>query len=593
MKSKFQNYRELIGKVFFLALPYGRRRLLLVFMIILAQGLMQVVGVTSIFPFLAVASDPGMFRESGIGQRSLSLLPELTNNQLLLIVGLFAIGMLFFSNLLMLTGEVVRARYTSGFAHWLRMRLLTRMMQNPYRYFLKKNTGELIKKTTGDVQAYISGVLAPLLEAFSKVVTVLLLLGTLLLVDYKLAIGASVGFSLYYIIIFYALRKTRKKRSDIQKMVNRGSMKEIIQLFSGIKPIKVHCAEQEFLNRYGHYSSISAALAKWNPLFGSTPRYLIEPLAFGGMVLIVLMISIRGENFNSIIPTLGVMALAGYRLIPSFQVLYAASTGISLMIHSLEELHEEFARAAGIPETCFAQNCQPLRWNSSIELQGITFRHEGAPLPVIDRLSLEIKKNQFVAFIGSTGSGKSTLVDLIIGLHTPEKGQFLVDGDPIEPNQHRSWRKGIGYVPQDIFLLDDTVAANIAFGEDKDSINLKRVIEVARIAQILDFVEKELPDGFQSIVGERGVRLSGGQRQRIGLARALYHKPELLVLDEATSALDSETEAALMKAIENLYHQITLIVIAHRLSTIQNADCIYKIHEGRIEESGTYHELNL
>jgi ATP-binding cassette subfamily C protein len=226
-------------------------------------------------------------------------------------------------------------------------------------------------------------------------------------------------------------------------------------------------------------------------------------------------------------------------------------------------------------------------------LKDLTFQYEGASVPVIDNLNLEIKRNQFVAFVGSTGSGKSTIIDIILGLHSPGKGGLVLDGVPIENDQLRKWRAGIGYVPQEIFLLDDTVAANIAFGVEPKDIDMEQVKRVAEVAQIKEFIETEMPDGFLSEVGERGVRLSGGQRQRIGLARALYHQPSLLVLDEATSALDMKTEAALMRAIEGLYGKITLVVIAHRLSTIRRADNIFRLDHGQVADQGTFEELGL
>jgi ABC-type multidrug transport system fused ATPase/permease subunit len=204
---------------------------------------------------------------------------------------------------------------------------------------------------------------------------------------------------------------------------------------------------------------------------------------------------------------------------------------------------------------------------------------------------LQIRKNQFVAFVGATGSGKSTLVDCLLGLHTPSSGEIRVDDIPLTPASLPAWRAGIGYVPQDIFLLDDTVAANIAFGVPNEEINSARVAEVARLAQIADFIETELPELYQSRVGERGVCLSGGQRQRIGLARALYHNPSTIVLDEATSALDDATEAALMKAIESLHGQVTLIVIAHRLSTIERADHVFVLDRGMVVREGTFDEI--
>lgn len=585
-----------LRKAYSLARPYGLKRLGFLFAIILAQGLFQVIGVTSIFPFLALAADPGLIRDSETGQAVLAHLPEMDNQQLLVLAGGFAIAMLLLSNLLMITGEVARARYAHGFGHWLRLRLLSRIVSNPYGYFLQRNTGELLKKTVSDVTAYVLGVLSPLLDGMARLITVTFLLGTLILVNPWIAISAGLLIGTFYITVFSLLNSRRIATSESLKMANRGAMREAQQLLGGIKPIKVHGVESPFIDRYSKHSFIQSVLFKWFPIYQNSPRYLIEPIAFGGVVAIVVIMAAQGEDFSSLLPTLGVMAIAGYRLIPNLQLLYSAATGITLMMHSLEEVYDEFHQveaeeAKPLPRTGMV--LPQIEWKDRIELRNVSFSYSGAERPTIDNLNLTVRRNQFVAFIGQTGSGKSTLIDLILGLHWPDSGQILVDGEALTHETIRNWRAGIGYVPQDIFLLDDTIAANIAFGVGEKAIDMDRVRQSAEVAQIREFIEKEMPGGFMSLVGERGVRLSGGQRQRIGLARALYHQPSMLLLDEATSALDATTEAALMKAIENLYGKMTLLVIAHRLTTIKRADWIYSLDHGRIAEQGTYDDLGL
>jgi ABC-type multidrug transport system fused ATPase/permease subunit len=552
-----------------------------VFAVTLIQGFFQLVGVGSVFPFLALAADPVSARESEIGASLLGMLPEMTERTLLIVAGVFSILMLFLSNGLLLLGEVVRIRYSQGLGHWLRVRMIARIIANPYSYFLHRNTGELIKKTVIDVNQMVANVLLPLLDGVSRLLTALLLLATFIFVDPVLAIAAAIGLGGFYGVVFTVLKTRRARHSMLLNVANRGSMREAQQLLGGIKPVKVHQSEAVFIDRYARHSRTQAVLQKWQPIYQNSPRYLIESLAFGGMVAAVVVLTARGQNLTSLLPQLGVMALAGYRLLPNLQTIYGSATLVSLMCHTVDEVHEEFCfDAITSPVLDVATQVKPIQWSHKLRVDQLTFRHTGCDTPLFSNLTFEILKNQFVAVVGPTGAGKSTLIDLLLGLHCPEAGQVLIDETPLTSKSIAAWRAGLGYVPQDIFLLDDTIAANIAFGTVAESIDLGRVAEVARIAQIADFIENELRDGYQSTVGERGVRLSGGQRQRIGLARALYHRPTTLILDEATSALDEKTESVLMQAIESLHGKITLVVIAHRLSTVEKADVILTVDHG-------------
>lgn len=595
MPKFLKNTAETVGKIYDLAKPYGRKKLAFVFAVILAQGLFQVIGVTSIFPFLALASDPGRFRNSDLGTRILEWLPVMSDREMLILAGSFAVVMLFVSNGLLLFAEIVRIRYVEGLGHWLRLRLLQQMATNPYHYFLQRNSGELLKKAVQDVRQMIAGVMLPILNGLSQCLTVLMLLVTLLIIDPWVAIIAAFSLGGFYILAFSFLKGRREIVSARLKAANRGAMREAQQFLGGIKPVKIHLVERTFLERYSEHSFIQATLNKWMPLYTNTPRYLIEPLAFGGMVIAVLVFAVQGESITDLLPRLGVMALAGYRILPNLQLLYGSASQLSMTRHALEEVHEEFEDAlAGRPNPGMqkVRRPEPVPWSQCIVIEDLTFHYQGADSPLFRGLSLQIPKNQFVALIGETGSGKSTLVDLILGLHNPDSGIIRIDNTVLDAESLPAWRSSLGYVPQEIFLVDDTIAANIAFGVAAPKIDLEQVSKVAHIAQIAGFIENQLPKKYQTQVGERGVRLSGGQRQRIGLARALYHQPTTLILDEATSALDNETEADLMRAIESLHGEITLIVIAHRLSTIEKADRIYELGHGKLLREGTFEELH-
>jgi ABC-type multidrug transport system fused ATPase/permease subunit len=576
---------DLIRKVYILARPYGRKKLILITSLSFAQGLFQVLGVTSIFPFLALAADPERLRNSQFGTKFLEALPPMEDNQILVVAGVFAIVMLLVANGVNLGSEFARTGYASQFGHWLRVRLLRQIASRPYTHFLQINTGILLKKVNDDVMGYTNHVLLPILDGLARGATVILLIATLFLVHPEMAAAATIGLGIFYVAVYRGLGRLRNSISEGTKKASRGTSIELQQMLGGIKPLKVHRAEEAFIGRFSGHSANLARLQARTSILGNAPRYLIEPLAFGGLVAVVLVYVTRGQNLIAILPNLGVMALAGYRLLPAIQLLYNQANQLNTQRHTLEEVFDEFLAAEQDQrkdtESADGNLSAPerLKWQRSITLENLCFQYPGSEKLVIDRLSLTIPKNSSLGIVGTTGCGKSTLVDLILGLHTPSSGRILIDDVPLGPDNRRAWRGGIGYVPQDIFLIDDTVAANIAFGVPEEKVDQEALLRSARAAQILEFIQKELPNGWQTIVGERGVRLSGGQRQRLALARALYHQPDLLILDEATSALDNTTESLLIEAIQELSRKLTIIIIAHRLSTLNQVDHILSLDE--------------
>ena len=546
------------------------------FFVSVAQGIFQVIGVTSIFPFLAIAADPERIRRSQFGLRFLALLPPLGNRELLITAGVIAIAALLLSNAVNLLAEYTRTRYASSFGHWLRVRLLRRMASQPYRYFLQRNSADLLRKVMADVMTYTGGILLPLLDSIARALTAALLLATLFLVQPIIALATAVGLGGFYVVVFRLLKRKRHEINERFGTSLAGSYRDAQQMLGGIKPIKVHRAEEHFLSRFASHSAVVAQMSARMPIVANIARYLVEPIAFGGLVLAVVILAIRGRNFSDILPNLGVMAVAGYRLVPALQLLYSQVTQITSMRYSLDEVFEEFVAAERDGESRNLEislgKSRPIEWQDAITLDEVSFIYPGTDRRVLDRFSVTIQKNTSIGFIGPTGSGKSTLIDLLLGLHRPTSGRVLIDGKALTPELIPSWQATIGYVPQEIFLIDDTIARNIALGVPDNEVDNARLQEVCAMAQILDFIELELRDGFQTTVGERGVRLSGGERQRLGLARALYHQPSLLLLDEATSALDIATEAKLIEALRKLSGKLTILTVAHRLSTVAGCD---------------------
>ncbi len=577
MKKIFHNTADLIRKIYILATPYGRRKLAFVSGLSLAQGIFQVLGVTSIFPFLALAAAPERLRNSQFGNMLLDFLPEMDNDQLLLLAGYFAIFMLLASNGVNLLAEFTRTRYAHRFGHWLRTGLLRKIASRPYGDFLKENSSILVKKVVGDVMQFTTGVLLPLLDSFARLITVALLVISLFFVHKQIALIAAFGLGAFYVIVFKIFGKWRAKTTSGLRASNRASFAAAQQLFSGIKPIKVHRAEEPFIERFSIHSAIQARLMAWVAVTSGGPRYLLEPLAFGGVVAAVLLYVSRGQDLAAILPNLGVMALAGYRLLPALQLLYSQINQLTTMRHALDEIYDEYLsveRSLAQRKECRRDRLEaptPLCWERAITLEEVSFQYPGTESPTIDKLSLRIPRNSSLGIVGTTGCGKSTLVDLILGLHVPTSGRILFDDTELAPENRRAWRGSIGYVPQDIFLIDDTIAANVAFGIHSDQVDQDSLRQAAKAAQILDFIE-DLPNSWETGVGERGIQLSGGQRQRIGIARALYHKPAMLILDEATSALDQETERRVIDSTKSLQGSLTIIIVAHRHTAIEGCD---------------------
>jgi ATP-binding cassette subfamily C protein len=596
------SFFRLMARCYRMALPYGRLKLFGVLGLILFNGLLQLVGVSSVFPFFALAAAPDRIRNSKIGGHLLHYLPPMSTNHLLVLAGCFAIAMLVFASVGSLLSENLRIRYAYGFCHWLRGRLFESYASQPYAFFLRRNTAELNQRLN-DIMTFIQSVLLPIGEILTRLVLVLLLLGGMIFVQPWVALGAVLVFGGFYLLAFLWLRPRARAVGEGMWRHNLGFAKNTSQFLQGIKTVLVHGKTRYFMDRALEHSARIGYFQSKIPIYGNGPRYMIEPVAFGGLMAIVVVLAFRGRPFSDILPNLSVMAFAGYKLLPALQLLYSQLVTVAANQYTLAHLETEIlnieketgktSSKAGTPR-CGVRTAQrdvptnlpapPLAFDRELRLEQIGFHYPAATTPVLKDFSIVIAKNESVGIAGPSGSGKSTLVDLILGLHVPQTGVIRLDGEPLTADNMASWRRMIGYVPQDIYLLDDTIEANIAFGVDAKDVDRVALREAALGAQILDFIEKELPQGMQTGVGERGARLSGGQRQRIGLARALYHRPQVLILDEATSALDHQTERAVMETIHRLQGTLTIITIAHRLSTLERCDRIIRLEGGKIVE---------
>jgi len=466
--------------------------------------------------------------------------------------------------------------------------LMEGYLNQPYSWFLNRHSADLGKNILSEVGTIISIGFNPIIAIISKGCVSIALITILIVADPKLAIIISLSLGGTYMFFFYFIRKYLNRIGDERFESNRLRYTKITEAFGATKEVKAGGLEQIYVKFFSKAAKNFALTQASSDLVSQLPRFILEIIVFGGILLIVLYMKSRTGNFNNTLPIISLYVFAGYRLMPALQSIYASFTQLVFLGPSLNKINNDLKNLKPFNKN---QDKGILSLNNSITLRNVHFNYPNASRAALKDVSFNILAKTTVGLVGATGSGKTTIVDIILGLLEPQKGALEIDGKVIKSNNARSWQKSIGYVPQHIFLSDDTIAANIAFGVETKYINQELVEKVAKIANLHDFVIEELPDQYQTTIGERGIRLSGGQRQRIGIARALYHNPQVLILDEATSALDNQTEQAVMEAVNNLSKNITIILIAHRLNTLKNCDTIFKIEKGSIIGQFDYKDL--
>ena len=390
---------------------------------------------------------------------------------------------------------------------------------------------------------------------------------------------------------YLAIRRELERIGPKKVDVNRRRFKANAEVFGGIKEIKALGREAFFVRQYAKVSFKYAAYQVTSKLYSMLPRYLVEALTFGGFMVACIYFVASGDELSQVVPLMGFFAFAAVRLLPGFQEILASLAQFRFHEYLLFKIHRELVGEPGPGWPARDVQVPPLPFHSRIRLDGIQFSYAGADKAVVTDLTLEISKDSSVALVGMTGAGKTTLVDIVLGLLIPQHGTVRIDETVLTDEVAGRWRQNVGYVPQDVFLVDDTVSRNIALGLDDSSIDRAAVERAARVAHIHEFIVSELPLGYDTVIGERGVRISGGQRQRLGIARALYGDPALLVLDEATSDIDNITEEYITDAIQSLAGKKTLLIVAHRLATIRRCDRILVLSDGRITASGAFDEL--
>ena len=558
-------------------------------------ALFEVAGIASIMPFMAVVMNPEIIHTNRFLERAFQELGFQSDQTYLVALGLLVLGLLVFGNVVKAVSLWMTLRFHNGLYYKLARRLLARYMSLPYTFFLNRNTAEMSKNILGEVQTVVGGVLDPMTKAISSLLVCTAILTLLIVVDPLVALAIALVLGGCYVSVYTLARRKLQSIGRQQVEASAQKFKWAGEALSGIKDLKVLGREHTFLQRFSLHAAKHAHNNVTAGLISALPRFALEAVAFGGILLVVIYFVAQGEGIGQMVPLLALYAFAGYRLMPSLQELFIAFAKLRFSAAGLDVVHRDLTLGPlqsedpeqHLPPTSWA----PLSFKQRLELRDVSFSYEGTFEPALRHLDLLVTPNTSIGLVGPTGCGKSTTVDLILGLITPSEGKMLVDEAQVTTENVRQWQQNVGYVPQTIYISDDTITRNIAFGVPDEEIDMAKVREAARLAKLAEFVENELPQRYDTAIGERGVRLSGGQRQRIGIARALYRDPPVLIMDEATSALDGVTEEHIMDAVRTLSGKKTIILIAHRLTTVRDCDVIYLLERGSIVSQGTFDEL--
>lgn len=549
-------------------------------------AIFETAGIGLIVPFVGIVTNPEMIQEQAI----LSYLYDLFNFHSATAFIIFSVVMLLsvfvLKNLYLLLFNYAQFRVILNQQVKLSRDLFKEYLTKPYSFHLQRNSAELLRNVNGEVSRVFQGIIMSGFQLFTELLVILCILILLLVTSPIATITASILLGGSVILFFTFLRKKISSLGEEQQQVSGTMIKWVNQGLGASKEVKVSGKESFFINSYTGQSQIKANNSRYMKMLELVPRLFIETLLVSIVLITMLIIVFQGTSATQLVSTMALFAMAAFRLMPSITRVVTLITTIRYSQPALTVVYEDLFMNKEENQPVL-DDVKPVIINKgkktftdSIRLNEVSFRYPEQKESAVKNISLTIPIGHSVAFIGESGAGKTTLVDIILGLFQLQNGDVLIDGKDLH-GQNSLWQQKIGYIPQSIFLSDDSIRGNVAFGIEDGQIDDEEVWRALDQAQLKGFV-KTLPDKLETAVGERGVRLSGGQRQRIGIARALYHNPEILFMDEATSALDNETEKEIMKAIDGLKGDKTLIIIAHRLSTIENCDIVFKISKGRL-----------
>ncbi len=557
-------------------------KIALLLCIMVAGSFLELLGVAVFQPFVNIIMMPGSIQENPYLARIYQMFGCSTTESFLTVVALGIIVIYVVKNVYLWVEQNLILKFTYGVQQKLSTRLLTTYLAEPYTFHLNKNIAELQRSMQEDTGLFTQ-VLMHTLQLIAEVVVCVVLGIYLFSVSNSITV-VIVGLLILCVVLFTKLTKRFTEELGKESQLYKGKLYQWVnQSLGGVKEVKVLNREDFFISSYRDYYTLYIKGVRINRLLSISPKYMVEAVCMTGLLIaIILKLNFGHGELDTFIPQLATFAVAAFRLLPSVGRINEHVNNILYAVPSVDLIYGDLKGIEDYQESKGEEEGKEWSFEHGITAKHITYAYPNTDTNVLEDANCVIPKGKTVAFIGSSGAGKTTMADIILGLLAPQRGKILVDDIDVFKNL-TMWHHQIGYIPQVIYLSDDTIRNNIAFGIHEDQIDEEAVRTALKKAQLAEFVDT-LPDGLDTIVGDRGVRLSGGQRQRIGIARALYHDPEILVLDEATSALDNETETAVMEAIESLQGSKTMIIIAHRLTTIQNADIIYEVGDGKVTE---------
>ena len=582
---------KLISNLFNLLSPNQRKRFYVLQLLVILMTIVEILGVASIIPFMALVGDMTQLQQDTFIAKFYQMSGINSESQFVFVLGICVLIMLFISMVISVFTVWGLSMFANKIGTEIADRLYAHYLNQDWLFHASGSSAQLTKKIATETMRVTGAVLVPLMQLNSKVILSLLMSISIFVYDPKVAaIGLSI-FAISYFFLFKGVRNRLNKNGIAISEVNEERFRLMNEGFGGIKDVLLMGRDNDFIDRFNKTGKTLAYSQGINAALAQAPRYFVELLAFGSMIsLILYLIASHNGNLGMILPIISVYAIGTIKLLPAFQQIYSSIAIIRANIPAFESIQQDLYDSLIRAETSKKVEKSYLYPKKEISLEKVRFTYPNKKDPALDGLSISIPINSVIGIVGPSGSGKSTLIDILLGLIEPDQGKLKIDNKIIDIKNCRSWQNTIGFVAQSIFLSEGSIAENVAFGIPNNEIDYKQVEYALKLAHLTELT-KSLKEGIHTKVGERGIQLSGGQRQRIGIARALYHKAEVLVFDEATSSLDGITEKMIMEAIHNFSGQKTIILIAHRLKTVQKCNKIFFIDNGKVADQGTYDEL--